>query len=79
MCLTFVPEYAPCDIQTYQTVKGVLDDYDRLADLFELVEHFLNHLDIYTKIPPTVSVTEIIIKILHPRIGDQTVTARKTK
>ena len=52
------------DIQTYQAVKGVLDDYDTLADLLECIEHFLNRLDIYTKIPPTVSMTEIIIKIL---------------
>jgi hypothetical protein len=64
MGLTFVPERASCDIQTYQAVKGVLDDYHTLADLFELVEHFLNRLDIYTKIPPTVGATEIIIKIL---------------
>ncbi|SRR5260221_7939864 len=49
---------------TYQAVKGVLDDYDTLADLLESVEHFLNRLDIYTKIPPSVSMTEIIIKIL---------------
>jgi hypothetical protein len=52
------------DIQTYQAVKGVLDDYDTLADLLESVEHFLNRLDIYTKIYPTVSMTEMIIKIL---------------
>jgi hypothetical protein len=52
------------DIQTYQAVKGVLDDYDTLADLLESVEHFLDRLDIYTKIPPTVSMTEMIIKIL---------------
>jgi hypothetical protein len=48
----------------YQAVKGVLDDYDTLADLLESVEHFLNRLDIYTKIPPTVSMTEMIVKIL---------------
>jgi hypothetical protein len=52
-----------CDIQTYQAVKGVLNDYSTSADLLESVEHFLNRLDIYTKIPPTVSMTEIIIKI----------------
>jgi hypothetical protein len=52
------------DNQTYQAVKGVFDDYDALADLLESVEHFLNRLDIYTKISPTVSMTEIIIKIL---------------
>jgi hypothetical protein len=48
----------------YQAVKGVLDDYDTLADLLESVEHFLNRLEIYTKIPPTVSMTEVIVKIL---------------
>ena len=63
MCLSFVHAHLH-DIQTYQAVKGVLDDYDTLADLLESVEHFLNRLDIYTKIPPTVSMTEIIIKIL---------------
>jgi hypothetical protein len=52
------------DIQTYQVVKGVLDDYDALADLLESVEHFLNRLNIYTKIRPTVGMTEMIIKIL---------------
>jgi hypothetical protein len=52
------------DIQTNQAVKGVLDDYDTLADLLKSVEHFLNCLDIYTKIPPTVGMTEMIVKIL---------------
>ena len=52
------------DVQTYQAVKGVLDDYDTLADLLESVEHFLNRLDIYTKIPPTVGMTEMLVKIL---------------
>jgi hypothetical protein len=52
------------DIQTYQAVKGVLDDYDTLSDLLESVEHFLNRLDIYTKIRPMVGMTEINIKIL---------------
>jgi hypothetical protein len=53
-----------CDIQTYQAVKGVLDDYGTLAELLESVKHFLDRLDIYTKITPTVSLTEMIVKIL---------------
>jgi hypothetical protein len=35
-----------------------------LVDLLESIEHFLNRLDIYTKIPPTVAMTEMVIKIL---------------
>jgi hypothetical protein len=35
-----------------------------LVDLLESIEHFLNRLDIYTKIPPKVAMTEMVIKIL---------------
>ena len=45
-------------------VKGVNDSYDSLLDLFESIENFLRRLDIYTKVPPTVAMTEIVIKIL---------------
>jgi hypothetical protein len=45
-------------------VKDVIDSYDALVDLLELIEHFLNRLDIYTKIPPTVAMTEMVVKIL---------------
>jgi hypothetical protein len=42
----------------------VLDGYDALVDLLESIEHFLNRLDIYTKIPPTDAMTEMVVKIL---------------
>ena len=45
-------------------VKGVNDSYDLLLDLFESIENFLRRLDIYTKIPPTVAMTDMVIKIL---------------
>ena len=35
-----------------------------MVDLLELIEHFLNRLDIYTKIPPTDAMTEMVVKIL---------------
>jgi hypothetical protein len=38
--------------------------YDALVDLFESFESFLRRLDIYTKIPSTTAMTEIIVKIL---------------
>ena len=64
MCISFVPGAHLRNIQTYQAVKGVLVDYNTLADLLKSVEHFLSRLDIYTKITPTVSMTEMIVKIL---------------
>ena len=48
----------------YQVAKGVIDSYDALVDLLESIDHFLNRLDIYTKIPPTVAMTEMVVKIL---------------
>jgi hypothetical protein len=64
MCLTLVPKLISSEIQAYQAVKGVTDSYDALVNLLELIEHFLNRLDIYTKIPPTVAMTEMVVKIL---------------
>jgi len=54
-----------CDILNhYQTIKDVSASYDALLDLFESFESFLARLDIYTKIPSTTAITEIVVKIL---------------
>jgi hypothetical protein len=55
----------PCDSRgLYQAIKDIGTSYDALVDLFESFESFLRRLDIYTKIPSTTAMTEIIIKIL---------------
>ena len=38
--------------------------YEPLFDLLESIEHFLNRLDIYTRIPPTPAMDEIVAKIM---------------
>lgn len=48
----------------YQAVKEVSSSYDTLVDLLESIEHFLNRLDIYTKISPTEAMVKIIVKIM---------------
>ena len=45
-------------------IKGVKDSYDALVELLESIEHLLYRLDIYTKITPTVAMTELLVKIL---------------
>jgi len=35
-----------------------------LVDLLESIEHFLKRLDIYTKLPPTPAMAEILVKIM---------------
>ena len=54
----------PCDVQVSQAFKGVSADLDVLEDLLESIEHFLKRLDIYTKVPPTPVMTEIVVKIM---------------
>ena len=62
MCLCF--HAYPCDIQVSQAFKGVSADFDALVELLESIELFLKRLDIYTKVPPTPAMTEIVVKIM---------------
>jgi len=52
------------DVRVIQSAKGMISDCDALVDLLESVEHFLNRLDIYTRIPVTPAMDEIVAKIL---------------
>jgi hypothetical protein len=48
----------------YQAAKDVIASEDALTDLLESIEHFLKRLDIYTRIPSTAAMDEIIVKIM---------------
>jgi len=47
-----------------QAAQGIISNCDALIDLLESIEHFLNRLDIYTRIPATPAMHEIVVKIL---------------
>ena len=52
-----------CDIYVTQTVNlKDVNARDQLIDLLESIESFLKHLDIYTKISPTMAMTDIVVK-----------------
>jgi len=42
----------------------VTSSYDALLELFECLGNFLKRLEVYTTIPPTPIMTEIVIKIM---------------
>ncbi|KAH9166455.1 hypothetical protein EDB89DRAFT_218772 [Lactarius sanguifluus] len=44
--------------------NGVSSSYDALVDLFECVGNFLKRLRVYTDVPLTPSMTEIVVKIM---------------
>jgi hypothetical protein len=50
-----------------------------LVDLLESIEHFLNRLDTYTKIPPTVALTEMVVKILVELLSALALVTRQIK
>jgi hypothetical protein len=54
----------PTHISVDQAASGVSKSYDALVDLFECVGNFLQRLQIYTEIPLTPTMTNIVVKIL---------------
>ena len=63
-CRGLVPFYVPSNVPVSQAFKGVISDLESAIELLESIESFLNRLDIYTKVPPTSAMTEIIVKIM---------------
>jgi hypothetical protein len=67
-CFPCVSHHSPKRIlvtsKLYQTVSEVNASDDALVDLLESIEHFLSRLDIYTKVPPTGPMADILVKIM---------------
>lgn len=69
----------PVHIQNDQTAKDVRTSYDTLVDIFECIESFLRRLNIYTEIPPTPAMTEVVIKIMAELITVLALATRQMK
>ena len=63
----------------HQAVKDVSASYDALVELFEAIERFLSRLDIYTKIPLTTAITDVVIKILVEVLSTLAIATRQVK
>ena len=62
-----------------QAVKGVSASYDALVDLLESIERFLSRLDIYTRIPLTPAITDIVVKVLVEVLSTLAMATRQVK
>ena len=62
-----------------QAAKGRITNCDALIDLLESIEHFVNRLYIYTRIPPTPVMDEIVIKILLELISPLALVTEQLK
>jgi len=52
------------DIQTFQAAKDVSTSQDNLVELFNRIGYFFRRLEIYTGVPPTTAMTDIIVEIM---------------
>jgi hypothetical protein len=72
-----VPMYMSSSV--HQAVKDVSASYDALVDLLESIESFLGRLDIYTRIPITAAMKDIIIKIIVEVLATLALATRQVK
>jgi len=64
MILVYFCHVHACDMQAHQAVKDVSTNYDPLVELLESIEHFISRLNVYTTVPTTGPMAEIIVKIM---------------
>ena len=69
----------PCHISVNQAASGVTTSYDALVELFECVANFLKRLHIYTEIPFTPTMIDIIVKILIEVLSVLALATRQIK
>ena len=62
-----------------QAAKGIISECEALIDVLEAIEHFINRLDIYTRIPPTPAMDEIVVKILVELISTLALVTEELK
>jgi len=60
-------------------VKDISTSYDAVIDLLESLEHFMGRLDIYTRIPSTGAMTEIVVKIMVELISTLALVTKQIK
>ena len=55
---------AHCNAYIAQAAKDVRASQDTLIDVFERIEMFFRRLDVYTGVPPTNEMMDVIIQIM---------------
>jgi hypothetical protein len=66
-------------MQDHQAAKGLPSNWDALVELLESVEHFLYRVGIYTRIPRTLAMDEMIMKIMVELLGTLALATRELK
>jgi hypothetical protein len=62
-----------------QAANGVISSWDALVELLESIEHFLERLDMYTRMPRTLALDEIVVKIMVELLSTLALATRELK
>ena len=60
-------------------MKDVNASYDALLELFESLGNFVQRLDVYTKIPSTMTMTMVVVKIIVELLSALALATRQIK
>jgi len=60
-------------------VKDTSASYDALIDLFASFENFLSRLSIYAGVPPTLALTNVVVKIIVELISTLALATKQIK
>ena len=67
------------DAQVSQAAKDASFIRDKLGDIFNRIEHFFYRLEIYTGIPPTAAMRDIIIEIMVEVLAFLAIATKEVK
>ena len=67
------------NVKVSQAAKDVRASHDTLVDIFERIETFFRRLEIYTEVPPTTGMLDMIIQIMAEVISILGIAMKETK
>ena len=62
-----------------QAAKDTSTSQERIADVFNRIEHFFRRLEIYTVLTPTVAMTDMIVEIMAEVLTILAITTKEVK
>ena len=62
-----------------QAAKDTSTSQERIADVFNRIEHFFRRLEIYTVLTPTAAMTDLIVEIMVEVLMTLAVTTKHVK
>jgi hypothetical protein len=79
MSILPIPPACLRDARVLQAAKDVSASYDALVDLFASFENFLSRLSIYTGIPPTPALRNVLVKIIVELLSTLALATKQVK